>query len=350
MRRVMKTKCMFAVFLIFLFLFQSCSQKQEIKPIDISLEKDLEIGIEEGDENYMFAGVIDVEVDSKGNIFVLDWKNRTVKKFDNKGKFICDIGKKGQGPGEYSAILVDSCLDRSDRFYVVELMKVHIFDEYGKFVHSFVPDLFPRDIMIDQEDKIILVGLKKEKIFHVYSQEGKYLDSFGEPFSIPEKLRRFYPSGKTTEPWDVHLSEDGKIFAVNPFKYEIDVYQDKNLVEKISRSSPFYRFPKIIKNEKGKEDCLYTYIKILESNNHIFVWYGTEIKKYTLAQTRYLDIYGKKDHIFFGTIPIEEQGRPSTIRQNWMFFNIYSDESDFPKVTRYKIVYNESKKQENNDF
>jgi len=47
----MKTKCMFAVFLIFLFLFQSCSQKQEIKPIDISLEKDLEIGIEEGDEN-----------------------------------------------------------------------------------------------------------------------------------------------------------------------------------------------------------------------------------------------------------------------------------------------------------
>jgi len=175
----MKTKCMFAVFLIFLFLFQSCSQKQEIKPIDISLEKDLEIGIEEGDENYMFAGVIDVEVDSKGNIFVLDWKNRTVKKFDNKGKFICDIGKKGQGPGEYSAILVDSCLDRSDRFYVVELMKVHI---------------------------------------------------------------------------------------------------------------------------------------------------------------------------FFGTIPIEEQGRPSTIRQNWMFFNIYSDESDFPKVTRYKIVYNESKKQENNGF
>lgn len=334
----MRIKAIFIIFFLF-SLFQGCSHKQEMSPLNISFEKDLEIGIEEGDENYMFAGVIDVEVDTKENIYVLDWKNCTIKKYDKSGKFVCNIGKKGQGPGEYSAILVDSCLDRNDRLYVLELRKVHIFDHQGKFIHSFVPDFFPHSIVVDGADKIILVGLFKGRIFHEYNLEGKYLDSFGKPFSIPEKLRKIYANEKTTYPFNVYLSEDGRIFACNPFKYEIDIYQNKKLVKKILRKAAYYKLPKLIKNEKGKEDYLSTYVRIFGSNNYVFIWYGTEVEKYMLAQTRYLDIYDKEDISFLGTIQIKERGRPCMIRNNRMYFNIYSDESDFPMVTRYKIMY-----------
>ena len=74
----MRVKAGFNIFIIF-FLFsflQTCSHKQELSPLNISFENDLKIGAEEGDENYMLAGVIDVEVGTKKNknIYILDWK------------------------------------------------------------------------------------------------------------------------------------------------------------------------------------------------------------------------------------------------------------------------------------
>jgi hypothetical protein len=305
----------------------------------MSLEKDLEIGVSDGDENYMFGGIIDVEVDSQENIYVLDWKNKTVKKYDKSGKFLHNIGQKGQGPGEFSSILVDSCLDRNDRLYVVELRKVHIFDENRGFINSFIPDFFPLGIMADKEGKIILVGEKVDKIFHIYDQKGEYLDSFGELFPIPEKLRKLYNLKMATDTRNVHLSDESRLLVFNPFKYEIDVYQEKKLVGKISRDSPYYKLPKLVKNEKGGETDLTTFAKILENHGHIFVWYATEVKDYILAEERYVDIYDKKDYTFLGTTLIKEKGIPDTIRNNKIYFDIQDEETDFPKVVRYKIIY-----------
>jgi len=59
-----RIKAGFNVFIIFFLfsLFQSCSHKQELSPLNISFENDLEIGAEEGDENYMLAGVINERI------------------------------------------------------------------------------------------------------------------------------------------------------------------------------------------------------------------------------------------------------------------------------------------------
>jgi len=48
----------------------------------ISLKEDLSIGIDEGDENYMFSYPFDVDSDSHGNIYVLDFTERTIKKMN----------------------------------------------------------------------------------------------------------------------------------------------------------------------------------------------------------------------------------------------------------------------------
>ena len=69
-------------------------------PIGLVLEKNLRIGIAEGDENYMFAGVRAVQVDDEDNIIVLDSKLINIKVYDKDGSHIRTFLKNGQGPEE----------------------------------------------------------------------------------------------------------------------------------------------------------------------------------------------------------------------------------------------------------
>ena len=79
---------------------------KEPAPIDgvkvkLTLKHNLTIGLESGDENYVFLGLQIFAVDDQERIFVLDWKDNTkVKVFDTKGNNLCSFGKGGQGPGE----------------------------------------------------------------------------------------------------------------------------------------------------------------------------------------------------------------------------------------------------------
>ena len=64
------------------------------------LKDELTIGKKKGEEEYMFTRLIAIDVDEKGNIYTLDLREGHIKAFDNNGKYIKTIGKKGQGPGE----------------------------------------------------------------------------------------------------------------------------------------------------------------------------------------------------------------------------------------------------------
>lgn len=69
-------------------------------PKSLILEEDLSIGVESGDEDYMFAELRSVQVDEDEDIIVFDWKYNVIKVFDKNGKHIRTFGKHGQGPGE----------------------------------------------------------------------------------------------------------------------------------------------------------------------------------------------------------------------------------------------------------
>lgn len=70
-------------------------------PKALSLEEDLRIGIEEGDENYMFGSLRSVQVDDEENIYILDAEYIKVSVYDKNGRHIRTFGKTGQGPGEF---------------------------------------------------------------------------------------------------------------------------------------------------------------------------------------------------------------------------------------------------------
>lgn len=102
--------------------------------INLQLEKDLSIG-HEGDEQYMFYRAHNIEVDTEGNIFVVDGGNQRIQKFGQDGKYKQTIGSKGQGPGEFQRPF-RIFLDSEDNIYVHDRGKIHVFSKDGQFKHT----------------------------------------------------------------------------------------------------------------------------------------------------------------------------------------------------------------------
>ena len=99
--------------------------------IEFDLEEDLSIGNEE-DENCYFYKSIAMEVDSKGNIYVMDRANYRVQKFDKNGNFVLTIGRQGLGPGEFQR-MHGLHLDNRERICVLDRRMIHIFNTNGEF-------------------------------------------------------------------------------------------------------------------------------------------------------------------------------------------------------------------------
>ncbi len=51
----------------------------EYQAKDFDLKKDFAIGVYEGDENYLLYEPVDIDSDSKGNVYILDLKYSEIK-------------------------------------------------------------------------------------------------------------------------------------------------------------------------------------------------------------------------------------------------------------------------------
>jgi len=53
-------------------------------------------------ENIFFEGIVDIDLDDNGNVYLCDYKACNIKKFAPDGTFLGTIGAEGQGPGEFN--------------------------------------------------------------------------------------------------------------------------------------------------------------------------------------------------------------------------------------------------------
>ncbi len=67
----------------------------------IELVEDLVIGRDTQDPNYSFYRPRSVAVDDAGHIYVADAGDHQVKVYDEKGNHLLNLGREGQGPGEF---------------------------------------------------------------------------------------------------------------------------------------------------------------------------------------------------------------------------------------------------------
>ena len=139
-------------------------------------------------EKYMTA--VDVDIDSKGNIYVVDSGNKRIQKIEGSS-IRTWIPLDDSGPGLFDSPASIS-IDLSDNVYVSDMNnhKIHRFDSSGKNVSSFggfgfnSSSLnFPSGIAVDKDRnmyvadtgnnqiKKFLVKEKETRAFHLFSYQ-----------------------------------------------------------------------------------------------------------------------------------------------------------------------------------
>ncbi|MFC1556088.1 6-bladed beta-propeller [candidate division KSB1 bacterium] len=107
---------------------------QDDRP-SVSLEFDRQIGTLDGDdEHYLLHDVQDIEMDSEGNLYIVERGNKRVQKFSKDGEYLKTIGREGQGPGEYEHPVTIG-FDSEGNIFIGDIVrKMHIFDSDGNFL------------------------------------------------------------------------------------------------------------------------------------------------------------------------------------------------------------------------
>jgi hypothetical protein len=111
-------------------------KKTETIPLSSLVDNYAMINFEDIDEalfNPWFTTVTDKYIS------VRQQNGRVFKLFDHSGKFLCNVGAIGQGPGEYSFALYDELIDdKNGLIYLVPMSgdKIYVYNTSGKFLKN----------------------------------------------------------------------------------------------------------------------------------------------------------------------------------------------------------------------
>jgi len=210
---------------------------KEPKYIDktIILKEDISIGVDEGDENYMFSAPVDIESDSEGNIYVLDFREITIRKYNSNGIFERNISRKGQGPGELE-YPIGFCVSSQDLIYIADVMerKIEVLDPNGEFQRAINLNDLVDQISINDSDEIIInydIAVQKDKnIRKRISKIGKFdfqnnviSDFFSKEKPLFKGIQsRGYRVETPYERFDIDTR--GNVYVGTTNEYEIYVY------------------------------------------------------------------------------------------------------------------------------
>lgn len=102
---------------------------------EFKLEKTIKgIPDDESDSNRIFISPTNLDIDSKGNLYVFDNKTQSVKNFSSEGVFIKSFCRKGQGPGEVEN--GNDVMVNSDTIIVIAGNEFVKFDTEGQFLYK----------------------------------------------------------------------------------------------------------------------------------------------------------------------------------------------------------------------
>ena len=144
---------------------------QGSRPEQIVLEEVLTIGSFDDDSLFQWVGVV---ADSAGNIYVTDAMDYSLKKFDAAGSLVAKTGRRGQGPGEFTA---PRLLDCSEQFlFVTEQYQpvIKVFDKELRYRFN-IPLEGPVGDMKALGDGLVAVAVlsaKSECHLEFYDREG----------------------------------------------------------------------------------------------------------------------------------------------------------------------------------
>jgi len=210
----MKIKVKFVLIIFVLFSFLSAKTEIEVKTLvfpetplygtlKLELSPPLIIG-SETDDRYFFSSLREIKVDKEGRIYALDNKTARIQVYNKNGEFAETIGRKGQGPGEFS-IPYNFFMDEKGNIFVLDTMarKIIVFSDDWKYMKS-IPfnEIVHSNFFVDKEGNVFFSTVASEPDGNMYINfikwelkgniKSKIVSDFFLKMIISSKGRFFY--------------------------------------------------------------------------------------------------------------------------------------------------------------
>ena len=205
------SKKIFFTSLIFILIL-SCFLFGEIKKL-------LVIGSNE--PNYLFMAISGVALDENKNVYICDSGGAFLRKYDSKGNFIKEIGRQGQGPGEFSNSIGPLCCD-SQGLYLLDALnhRIAVFDKELN-VKNYVKLEGIKLSLSKIGDYFYLLAKKPGEPFmqiEIYNQDGQLVSSFFDQRPPFLKNKNF-----SKQEYPIWMRYSGICLATDPILKELAV-------------------------------------------------------------------------------------------------------------------------------
>jgi len=356
--------------LLLLILLLSCNQpealwKGSIKVVDgvtvvknpkepmygsdvFQIEDDLSIGENEGPEEYMFSQVRGIAVDRDENIYVLDYRESHIKKFDKDGVHVWTIGKQGQGPGELNACFSISISSHNEIVVSdISSRRLSFFNLEGEYLRmlSMAKNLLILPC-IDSDGNFYAVMTEPGKInshiaYQKFSPTLEYILTFdSKPSSLDYQAKKYYPFKGTIS---CTLTPNEKVIFGNGTIYELKLFDtDGTYLMKIIKDYEPVEIEKEVLEEVGNRQSppgltielskhYNPYAAIFnDDENRIFV------RTYEKMDDKYIyDVFDGEGRCI-ASVPLKSQ--PVFIKKGKLY-SLEEDEDGFHVVKRYKVTW-----------
>ena len=157
-----------------------------------------------------------IAADSQGNVYVADFDNNRIQKFNSDLEYVSEWGDAGNLPGEFRqpcGIAVDS----TDTVYVADTwnQRVQVFTADGQYVREWGGPYFgPRGIGVSQDGKVYLADTGNHRIRR-FDAEGNEQKTWGGSGSEP---------GQFKEPDGIAVAADGRVYVADNNNARVQIF------------------------------------------------------------------------------------------------------------------------------
>lgn len=142
------------------------------------------VGDEDARGPALFGGIYGVTVDSEGNLYVLDYSDRSVRAFSRTGQHLESVGRQGRGPGDLFEPLT-IWHDGHEFLYVADqidgVSRFRTGAGAPRYETRFAAELQPKSIC-GMGEQLYVGSVSRDGIIHAMTTDGRILRSFGERF------------------------------------------------------------------------------------------------------------------------------------------------------------------------